>query len=170
MVDFLANVAYLEQPREVQSQTIVVSALAGSYLEKKQIEKLEVKERAEWAKKFLAPHRTQKFSQVTEILVPYLARNHWSLFVFHRNKVYHLDSSRGIHDPSRDEREFVVLVHTAWLVSLGAKVPDPKDLIVTDVQVAQQYGGTVCGFALARNLRIWLEVRRVMCFVLSNSL
>ncbi len=96
--------------------------------------------------------------QVTEVIVPYRSRNHWSLFVFRRDKVYHLDSNNGIHDCNREERDFLIFVHTAWLESVGAEVVAAEDLQFHVLDVAQQVGGTVCGFAMARYLRLWLQV------------
>lgn len=159
MVDFLATFVYLQQPKNIMKATMVVSSLAGSVLEKWNLAKVTNGQRRDWAKKYLVSHRRLEHTKkIMEIVFPYRARNHWSLFIFQRNKVFHLDSCKGIHDPSTQERDFVDFVYTAWTDLLGVKVPDPKELKVEDVEVRQQVGAIVCGYAVYQNLRIWMEV------------
>jgi len=57
------------------------------------------------------------------MVVPYLDKNHWTLYILEEGCTIHCDSILGYHN-SRPSKEFVQNVHIAWALSKGLNEDD----------------------------------------------
>ena len=111
-----------------------------------------------WADVFLQPAKGVLVHEVRELLLPWVANDHWSLLVFQYDRVLHFDSYDGeCHHPIGRHSEFVQIISHAWQTLRGVNA---YDVPVVSQQVAQQPGNYECGHHTIRNALIYLKVRK----------
>ncbi len=59
------------------------------------------------------------------MVVPYLDKDHWSLYIFEEEQTIHCDSILGFHN-NTTSKEFAHNVHIAWVLSRGLNENDTK--------------------------------------------
>ena len=156
IVDFVMSRLYFQYPsirrHEIQFVTSRVSSCLQSLI--KGSTTLE-----KWARTFLQPPTPVQLHQVKEILVPWVANDHWSLLVFQYDKVIHFDSysKSECHLPMGLDAEFVKSICRAWQCLRGVQF---YDVPVIEEEVCQQPGNYECGHHTVRNALLYLKVMR----------
>jgi hypothetical protein len=74
---------------------------------------------ARWGKKFFKNHTNSIYT----VIAPYLAQNHWSLFILEEKRTIHFDSIPGHHD-NPSALQFSKNVQRSWAISKGLKPGD----------------------------------------------
>lgn len=72
-----------------------------------------------WAKIYLSRRHCANLSGTKELIVPFVAHGHWSLFVFQEKAVYYFDSISRYHFPGKKSEYFVKQVIDRWKMLLG---------------------------------------------------
>ena len=84
------------------------------------------------------------------VIVPYVVHEHWSLFVFGRQNVWHLDSTPNHQD--KEDDTFALQVILAWEASLSRNVELPHEVLC--LPIYQQKGNYECGHLVLNNIKI----------------
>ena len=85
------------------------------------------------------------------LVVPYIARAYWSLFILDHEHMYHLDSVGAHYDDN--DKQFVAFIRGAWEV-----VHDPLIQVQPGyeaVNVYLQKGNYKCGFHVLQNIELF---------------
>ena len=97
---------------------------------------------------------------VKEVIVPYVAQEHWSLFVFQPNQVYFFNWAKGrVHFPTKEGHEdkvFMEMVNKGW-----QDVREVERYEVDGCKVilaSQQDGNHECGHHVLRNIVLYVKV------------
>jgi Ulp1 family protease len=153
IIDFVMSRLYFHSPSRMRTEIqFVLSRVSSCYTTV--LQGSTTLER--WASVFLQPAKGVQVHDVRELLLPWVAYDHWSLLVFHYDKVLHFDSYDGqCHFPSGRHSKFVPMVSHAWQTLRGVQV---KDVHVVHQEVAQQPGKYECGHHTIMNTLIYLKV------------
>lgn len=153
IVDFVMSRLYFQCPRRMRPEIqFVLSRVSSCY--KTVLEGSTTLEK--WASVFLQPAKGVQVHDVRELLLPWVAEDHWSLLVFQFDKVLHFDSYDGeCHFPIGRHSEFVQMVSHAWQTLRGV---DVYDVPVVFQEVAQQPGKYECGHHTIMNAMLYLKV------------
>lgn len=109
------------------------------------------------ARDFLQPPPGVQVEQVEDLILPWVSDGHWSVLVFQRNRIMHLDSFKGqLHHPRGEHIGFVRVVCAAWQHLLGVEGYSVQD--VESVDVFQQAGKDECGQLTIRNIMLYMKV------------
>lgn len=156
IMDFVMSRLYFQCPSRMSPEIqIVLSSVSSCYTTVLQ----ESTPLERWAGVFLQPAKDVQVHDVRELLLPWVADDHWSLLVFQYNKVLHFDSYNGkCHFPTGWHSKFVQMVSHAWQTLRGVQV---NDVLVVHQEVAQQPGKYKCGHHTIMNTLIYLKVTSI---------
>ena len=109
-----------------------------------------------WASVFLQPAKGVQVHDVRDLLLPWVADDHWYLLVFQYDNVLHFDFYDGeCHFPSGRHSKLVQMVSHAWQILRGVEV---NDVHVLHQEVAQRPGKYKCSYHTIVNTLFYLKV------------
>ncbi len=112
-----------------------------------------------WGKKYFKHSLT--FNNI--VVVPYLDKDHWSLYILKEKQTIHCDSIPRFHN-NITSKEFAHNVCIAWVLSRGlnedgAKFATFLDVYIVVLKVFAQKNSWECGHQVVFNFKTYLQKR-----------
>ena len=110
-----------------------------------------------FARKWMTPPAGVDPRSVTDLIIPWVAFDHWSILVLQPRTLLHFDSYKGeFHKPAGIHSDFWCSLSKAWHCLLGEPRQEIEDVVT--VEVTQQTGNNECGHLSIRNAMLYLKV------------